>query len=185
MVYTEAGKVFKIFGCDDWCALEMIKDFTSIHFITADKKGFPITQRRIEDECGYNLDLVSGNGIERWRFIYENYPDHEIIFMGDGINDDITLCNSNYSITTCDALDHTKKKADYVTVRPGGNRAVAEAVLHLLPILKSERPLENFKRHPKILQRIVASWKLWRNYLQLPFSGIRNKCCLLRSVYCA
>jgi NDP-sugar pyrophosphorylase family protein/3-deoxy-D-manno-octulosonate 8-phosphate phosphatase KdsC-like HAD superfamily phosphatase/thiamine kinase-like enzyme len=134
MVYSKNGKVYKSFGADDWNALDELKKHMRIHFISADRKGFPITQRRIEQECKYDLDLVPGAGAERWEFIRNLYAkDHwHVIYMGDGLFDGYPLTQADWGITTCDALDLVKKCANFVTTRPGGNRAVAEACLHLM-----------------------------------------------------
>lgn len=132
--YSKDGKIAKEFGCDDYDMLNELGKSIPFHFITADKKGFPITQKRLEEDCGYQLDLVSGKPNERLVWIWENYPRDKycVIFMGDGCNDFQCLMDADYSITTCDALEHTQSCASYVTTRKGGNRAVAEAVLHIM-----------------------------------------------------
>ena len=133
MIYSKDGKQNKAFGPDDWNALEVIKDFMHLHFISADRKGFEITHRRIEEECGYDLDLVPGAGHQRWEHIKNNRLNKkaQILYMGDGILDWYPLIQANLGITTCDALEPIKKCADFVTTRPGGNRAVAEACLFI------------------------------------------------------
>lgn len=52
--------------------------------------------------------------------------------MGDGIFDHYVMQNVGYSISTNNGDDNAKKYADYVTKRNGGDRAVAEACLHIL-----------------------------------------------------
>lgn len=131
MYYTEQGKQTKKFGCDDWNAIELLAKHMRVHFISADRKGFRITQRRIEEECGYELDLVPGDGQERWDFISRLYGNKKVIYMGDGILDSYPLLQSDYGITTKDALKHVQLNAQYVTEHSGGNRAVAEAILHV------------------------------------------------------
>src|SRR5579872_1239693 len=66
MLYSKEGKSYKIFGCDDWDMLAILSNHMKIQFVSADKKGFKITQRRIEEECGYELDLISGLPTLRW-----------------------------------------------------------------------------------------------------------------------
>jgi 3-deoxy-D-manno-octulosonate 8-phosphate phosphatase (KDO 8-P phosphatase) len=134
MVYSKDGKMYKSFGCDDWNALQVLGNYLTLKFISADRKGFPITLRRIEEECGYDLTLVSGEGHERWAYITKRFPRAEgwnVIFMGDGICDRYPLERAYYGITTIDALPPVQRAANYVTDRPGGNRAVAEACLHI------------------------------------------------------
>lgn len=132
MVYSKDGKLYKVFGADDWDMLGILSNFAKIHFISADRKGFPITQRRIEEECNYPLDLISGVPTLRWTQIQQKYPNNYVIFMGDGVCDWYAMKHANYSITTSEAMDHVKKHAKYVTQRTGGKRAVAEACLHLM-----------------------------------------------------
>ena len=52
--------------------------------------------------------------------------------MGDGIFDHYVMKNVGYSIAPCNADSFAKNQADYVTKRSGGERAVAEACLHIM-----------------------------------------------------
>ena len=47
-LYSKDGKEMKIFGPDDNDALSMLKPFIEIRFLSADKKGFPISYKRIK-----------------------------------------------------------------------------------------------------------------------------------------
>ena len=132
MYYTKDGKYMKAFGCDDFDLLKEINKHIPVHFITADKKGFAITQKRIEEEMGFQLDIVSHESVSRWDWMKNAYPNGDIIFMGDGYADYYALENCFLGITTKDALDHVKRIADYTTERSGGDRAVAEACLYLM-----------------------------------------------------
>ena len=58
-IYTKDGKSMKIFGPDDNDGLSLLKNSIEIRFITGDKKGFKISERRISMDMGYKLDLVS------------------------------------------------------------------------------------------------------------------------------
>jgi 3-deoxy-D-manno-octulosonate 8-phosphate phosphatase (KDO 8-P phosphatase) len=132
MYYTKEGKYLKCFGPDDFDLLKELSNFIKVNIITADKRGFPITQKRIVEEMGLKLDLVSGKPHERWEWIREKYPIEHIIFMGDGWADYYSLKQANLGITVVDALDHVKKSADIIIQRKGGERAVAETILFLL-----------------------------------------------------
>ena len=57
--YNQDGKVFKIFGRHDNDGLKIVKNFFSILFITADIKGFKISKKRIVDDMGFELRLIS------------------------------------------------------------------------------------------------------------------------------
>ena len=128
--YSKDGKILKIFGPDDNDALTLLKPFIDIRFITGDKKGFAISQKRIVEDMKFKLDLVST--IKRINWIENNYNSDEVIYMGDGIFDHYVMKNVGYSIAPNNADPNAKKYANYITKRTGGNRAVAEACIHIL-----------------------------------------------------
>ena len=127
--YTSEGKVMKKFGADDNDALSLLRPYIDIQFVTGDKRGFEISNKRIED-MKYKLNLVST--IKRIEWIKERYDPKETIYMGDGIFDHYVMKEVGYSISTHDGDEHARKYADYVTERSGGHRAVAEACLHIM-----------------------------------------------------
>ena len=128
--YTVDGKTMKIFGPDDNDALSLLKNLIEIRFVTGDKIGLDITKRRIVDDMKFPLDLVSN--VKRIEWISEHYKPEEVIYMGDGIFDHYVFKKVGYSIAPANADSLAKKSADYVTKRNGGDRAVAEASLHIL-----------------------------------------------------
>lgn len=128
--YDKKGKVMKIFGADDHDALLLLKKFIKILFISADKKGFGISKRRIVDDMNFKLFLVSSK--DRLSWIKKRYDLSEIIYMADGIFDHAIMKKVRYSICPSDGFYLTKKNSDFVTKSKGGNRAVAEASIHIL-----------------------------------------------------
>ena len=54
------------------------------------------------------------------------------IYMGDGIFDHYVMKHVGYSIAPGNADENAKSSANYVTKRTGGDRAVAEACLHIM-----------------------------------------------------
>lgn len=128
--YTAEGKTMKIFGPDDNDALSLLKNLIEIRFITGDKNGVEITKRRIVDDMKYPLDTVSV--LKRIEWISERYDPKDVIYMGDGIFDHFVFQKIGYSISPGNANSIAKKYADFVTKRNGGDRAVAEACLHIL-----------------------------------------------------
>tara|TARA_Y200000002_G_scaffold193235_1_gene159571 strand:+ start:5433 stop:5891 length:459 start_codon:yes stop_codon:yes gene_type:complete len=128
-LYDSSGKTHKIFGPDDSDGLKMIKDLINIHFVSADKRGFEISKKRINEDMGYKIDLVSSN--ERVEWIESNYSLKDSIYMGDGFFDDSIMKQVGYSIAPANSDENAKKEADYITKRSGGDRAVAEACLHI------------------------------------------------------
>lgn len=127
--YTTEGKVMKVFGPDDNDGLSLLKSHMDICFVTGDRKGFAISKKRIDD-MGYPLDLVST--IRRVDWIAERYDLSEVIYMGDGIFDHYVMRKVGYSISPANGDANAKAHADYVTQRSGGDRAVAEACLHIM-----------------------------------------------------
>lgn len=128
--YTAEGKLLKIFGPDDNDALSLLQPFIEIRFVTGDKKGFGITKKRIVDDMAFQLDLVST--IHRIDWISNHYDPKKIVYMGDGIFDHYVMKNVGYAIAPSNADRFAKQSANYVTERSGGDRAVAEACLHIL-----------------------------------------------------
>ena len=129
-LYTAEGKQMKIFGPDDNDGLSLLKSSLEIRFITGDKKGFEISKKRIVDDMGYELDLVST--VRRVEWIRDRYPLERVIYMGDGIFDHYVMREVGYAIAPANADGLAKLHANHITARAGGDRAVAEACLHLM-----------------------------------------------------
>tara|TARA_Y100001968_G_scaffold288772_1_gene291272 strand:+ start:1567 stop:2091 length:525 start_codon:yes stop_codon:yes gene_type:complete len=128
--YTSEGKFIKSFGPDDNDGLSLLKEYINIRFVTGDKKGFPISIKRIKEDMNYPLDLVST--IRRVDWIAERYSLDTVIYMGDGIFDHYVMQKVAYSIAPKNADTNAIKHCNYQTARNGGDRAVAEACLHIM-----------------------------------------------------
>ena len=83
-LYSEKGKAFKVFGPHDADGLKIIRDKINILFISADKRGFPISKKRIGD-MKYKIELVPDGS--RYEWIKDNFGFENTIFIGDGIPD--------------------------------------------------------------------------------------------------
>ena len=129
-LYSKNGKELKVFGADDNDGLSLLKPFLEIVFVSADERGFEISKKRVEDDMGYPLHLVGTKSRASW--IKENYNEKEVIYMGDGIFDHYVMRKVLYAISTGNGDINSRKAANYITERNGGERAVAEACLHLL-----------------------------------------------------
>ena len=136
--YNQDGKYMKVFGADDHDCLNVLKQFMKIHVVTADSKGFKIAKKRIQEDMDLKIDLVSAP--ERVLWLTEKYNLEKTIYMGDGVLDYLVFKKVFYSIAPANALKTTKKRASFVTENSGGNRAVAEACIH---ILKKFFPAQN------------------------------------------
>jgi 3-deoxy-D-manno-octulosonate 8-phosphate phosphatase (KDO 8-P phosphatase) len=127
--YTENGKVMKIFGDADNDSLSLLKDKIHIEMVTGDKRGFPISRKRIQEDMGYPINLVST--FQRVDWIAERFNLEETIYMGDGIYDPIVFNAVGFSIAPANAFVNTKKYANHITESKGGEGAVAEAVIYI------------------------------------------------------
>lgn len=152
-LYSEGGKVMKIFGPDDNDALSLLKPYMDIRFITGDKNGFNISKRRVVDDMHYPLDLVST--VHRSEWIRERYPMDRVIYMGDGIFDHYVMREVAYAIAPANADPLAQQHAHYVTLRGGGDRAVAEACLHILA--KFFTPFDA-REEPKAKGKKASEW---------------------------
>jgi 3-deoxy-D-manno-octulosonate 8-phosphate phosphatase (KDO 8-P phosphatase) len=128
--YNQDGKALKVFGPDDHDALNLLRDRLKVEFMTSDKRGFHISKKRVVDDMGFELHLVSN--YQRLEWMQNHYPMEKTIYMGDGILDAEIFGQAGYSICPADGFYLTRQQADFVTNTNGGNRAVAEACLHIL-----------------------------------------------------
>ncbi len=126
MYYTLDGKFMKAFSVDDSEALKVLRDYIEIRIITGDKTGFNISKIRI-GELNMTLDLVGVR--DRIDWIEERYNPKEVIYMGDGIFDHLVFEEVIYAIAPA-GYDYSNSP-DYITRHKGGDRAVAEACLHI------------------------------------------------------
>ena len=152
-LYTSEGKAMKIFGPDDNDGLSLLKQYIEIRFITGDKKGFPISRKRIVDDMNFKLDIVST--IRRVEWIKERYPLENVIYMGDGIFDHYVMRKVGYAIAPANADNYCKQHANYITERTGGDRAVAEACLHIMD--KFFIPY-NPEQLPELKAKVSVEW---------------------------
>ena len=154
--YSEEGKLLKIFGPDDHDALTLLKPYLEIRFITGDKKGFNISKKRIVEDMKFKLDLVST--VRRIDWIKDKYNCNDVIYMGDGIFDHYVMREVGYSIAPSNGDPFTKKTANFVTERSGGDRSVAEACLHILD--KFFEPY-NPNKFPHNKVKFSGEWAIW------------------------
>lgn len=127
--YSENGKLYKVFGPHDSDGLKMLRDHLEIRFITADKRGFEISRKRIVEDMGYRLDLVSEE--TRMAFFETEVKAEETIFMGDGYHDVPALRNCMVGIAPANARKEAREAADFVTESRAGEGAVLDACLYI------------------------------------------------------
>lgn len=153
-LYTKEGKMMKVFGPDDNDALSLLKDKLNIIFVTGDRKGFPISKKRIAGDMKHKLELVST--VDRVGWIKkQKWNPQEVIYIGDGIFDHYVFREIGYGIAPANAFYLTRKLANFVTKQPGGDRAVAEACLHIL-----EKFFEPYSPDHKLKGDFSGEWQV-------------------------
>jgi len=135
-LYSIKGKIYKIFGPHDNDGLKMLSDKIDIKFVSADKRGFEITKKRISD-MGFQVTLV--NEFDRYNYIKKNFGLKNIIYMGDGIYDAKILKDCFFGIAPASGRIEARKAADFVTESNAGEGAVLDASLKILEILIKEK----------------------------------------------
>lgn len=154
--YSESGKTLKKFGSNDKDSLAKINELfvENIIFVSADKKGFDITKKRIVEELGYNLEFVPDK--ERAKFI--SSLEGKKIYLGDGIYDRESFSVANLSMCLKDSTPQAKKTAKVIIDTTAGKNVFSH-VLNFLeeratPKLKVISPLKNNINEDKIKESI-------------------------------
>jgi len=127
-LYSSEGKAYKVFGAHDGDGLKLLKDKMNIVFISADKRGFPISEKRIKD-MGFQLELVPE--ADRFSYIKEKYGFENTIYMGDGIFDAQILKACKFGIAPENARREAKEAAHFVTESKSGEGAVCDACIEV------------------------------------------------------
>jgi len=144
-IYSAEGKMFKTFGPHDSDGIKLLKKHTNLHirFITADKRGYAITERRIQD-MNCNLEYVP----EERRYSHiQNLGFHQVIYVGDGVYDAPILRNVLHGIAPANALPIAKVAANYVTTLSGGEGVLLNAAMNILA-----------KFYPDQYREVLKSW---------------------------
>ena len=123
-LYSSEGKIYKEFGPHDAYSLKKLNRLIHIEFISADKRGFSISEKRVND-MGFNITLVSED--DRFEFSNSNFEYDKLFYMGDGDSDANIIDKALCGIAPSNARPQALSAADYVTSRIGGEGAVAEA----------------------------------------------------------
>ena len=124
--YTENGKYSKIFGSHDSDALKLLSKLSQIIFITADKRGLGITERRLQD-IGFSVTIVEPD--DRVEFIRKIQIENRVVYVADSFTDCRALKAANLSFTPANAHVLAKNSSSYVLKSNGGSGAVAEVCL--------------------------------------------------------
>lgn len=140
-LYSEQGKAYKVFGPHDNDGVKLISSKIRVLFLTADKRGYPISKKRIVDDMKQELVLVSET--DRLEFIEGKFGLDHVIYMGDGYYDAEILRRCCYGIAPRNARSEAKNAASYVTPSKSGEGAVLDACLHVLEMFFQQSCLDN------------------------------------------
>jgi 3-deoxy-D-manno-octulosonate 8-phosphate phosphatase (KDO 8-P phosphatase) len=136
-IYTEDGKVAKIYGAHDNDGVKLLKkNGIEIQFISADKRGFPITKKRIED---MKCPIMQCTEEERNNYFDELLKSKlydTIVFFGDGIHDAYVKRDHPeiYFISPANARPEAIYMSDYVTPSRGGQGAFLDLAIQVVNI---------------------------------------------------
>ena len=112
--YSQKGKIYKEFGQDDADALNVLRRYLKIQFITSDHKGFKISKKRISNDMGFDLNLVPT--FKRLTWVKKRFNLKQTIFMGDGIFDYLLMKETFFSICPNNSSSICKKYGTYHTL---------------------------------------------------------------------
>lgn len=127
-LYSLKGKEYKIFGPHDADGLNLIKDKINVIFVSADKRGFLISKKRVQD-MGYKIELVPTEN--RYEWIKNKFGFDKTIFIGDGIFDALIIRDCFFGIAPVNARIEAKKWADYITPSRSAEGAVCDACIKI------------------------------------------------------
>ncbi|MBN2164495.1 MAG: HAD hydrolase family protein [Pontiellaceae bacterium] len=129
-LYSVEGKEYKVFGPHDNDGIKLIRNHIKIVFVTADKRGFPISHKRIVDDMHHELFLVSEG--DRLSYIDSTFGLEQSAYIGDGFYDAPILKKCLCGIAPSNARVEARNAADFVTDSKSGEGAVLDACLYLI-----------------------------------------------------
>ena len=103
-----------------------------MHFISADKRGFPITYKRIVEDMGYELEYVTE--ADRYEYV-KSFGFDQTVFMGGGYYDAPVIKDCTVGIAPSNARIEAIRNANFVTSSRGGHGAVMDACLYVLSLI--------------------------------------------------
>ena len=130
-VYTAEGKVSKTFGPHDNDGVKQLKKFGyDVIFISADKRGFPITQKRISD---MKCELYQVSEADRAEWVKEKITEYDwSAFFGDGISDIAAGKTVDFFGCPANARHEVKKEAHFITDSKGSEGAFLDFAQQIL-----------------------------------------------------
>ncbi len=124
--YSAKGKVSKVFGPHDSDALKIIASYVTILFVSADHRGYKISEARVRD---MGCDLKLQTSIERAELIATLKSNYFVVYMGDSFTDVTSLKIADIGAVPAGSHPSAVNASDLLMKFQGGNGAVAELAL--------------------------------------------------------
>jgi len=141
-IYTADGKMGKLFGAHDADGARLFRSIgIKIIAVTADNRGYHISQRRLDD-MGIQLHLVKEAG--RAEAVAALADDKSYGFIGDGYYDIGPIRNAAIGYCPLSAPDVVKSNASHVLPVNGGSGVLLAAFEHYLSVWDNNA-YSNFK----------------------------------------
>lgn len=123
-------KIFKNFGADDSDAIRTAISYGLIvELVTADHSSSAIVASRAEV---IGVPVSFEHGRDRMLAYQHRMDLRRTVYIGDGWYDGDNFTMAGFGIATMNALPMTKAKADAVSSRRGGDKAVAQSIAFIL-----------------------------------------------------
>ena len=130
--YSSKGKILKKFGPHDSDGIKFFKRFgVKVAAVTADKRGFDISKRRMDDMDIPLFHVPESRRVEGVLKIADGCP---FAFIGDGYHDIKVFDSAEISYTTLNALEIVRNAADVVLQAHGSCGALMLAFEHYLSL---------------------------------------------------
>ena len=130
--YSSKGKILKKFGPHDSDGIKFFKQFgVKVAAVTADKRGFDISKRRMDDMNIPLFHVPESNRVEGVLKVADGCP---FAFIGDGYHDIKVFNSAEIGYTTLNSLDIVRNAADVVLKTNGSEGALMLAFEHYLSL---------------------------------------------------
>lgn len=134
MTYDENRKRFKTYGCHDKELYQLAKELGwEFIFVTDDRTGMDITNRRISNSLGCHVTIA--NAKERYELV-KKYKENGYltVFLGDSPSDLNAASEANICATTKNCFPYIKGYFHYVSEYEGGHGGFADILYNLILI---------------------------------------------------
>lgn len=126
--YSSQGKELKQFGSHDADALAGSDFFSRVIFVSADKRGFEISKKRILD-MGWDVILASPE--ERVKLIEGLKDRFNVCYVGDSFSDIQSFLAADFSAAPRGAFPIARNQANLQLECAGGEGALAELIFRV------------------------------------------------------